>query len=326
MKTLDLLVIDTALEWAHSGETLWLCTVLHTYGSAPRSPGALFAATKSGKYVGSLSGGCIEEDFLQKLQEGFFTDISEIVVYGEHSDTFVPNSALPCGGTIDVLVEYLPAPQRAVPYLTDMRESLIGNTCLVKSIILGEQATLKTADHTLQKRIYHEGNQVEILLQSFTTVFIAGISAVALYCIEFAHSLGFAVIVADDRPEELRQLKESTLLEKVTLLETYPAHYIETNGLSDQTAILSLTHDPRIDDFTMIAALDTPAFYIGAMGSRRNSESRLARLQECTDYSDETLMRIHAPIGLSIGSKTPAEIALAIMADIVKHKNLLTLD
>lgn len=326
MKTLDLLVIDTALEWAHEGETLWLCTVLHTYGSAPRSPGALFAATKTGKYVGSLSGGCIEEDFLQKLQAGFFTNISEIVVYGEHSDTFVPNSTLPCGGTIDVLVEYLPSSHHVIPYLTEMRESLIGNINLVKILTLGQYATLKPADHTLKKRIYHEGEHVEILLQSFTTVFIAGISAVALYCIEFAHSLGFAVIVADDRLEELRQLKESPLLEKVTLLETYPAHYIETNGLSDQTAILSLTHDPRIDDFTMIAALDTPAFYIGAMGSRRNSESRLARLRECTDYSEETLSRIHAPIGLSIGSKTPAEIALAIMADIVKHKNLLTLD
>lgn len=326
MKTLDLLVIDTALQWAHEGETLWLCTVLHTYGSAPRSPGALFVATQSGKYVGSLSGGCIEEDFLQKLQAGFFNQTSEIVVYGEHSDTFVPNATLPCGGTIDVLVEHLPVSHAVIPYLTEMRESLVGKTCLIKSITLGGYATLRPADHTLQERIYHEGDRVEILLQSFTTIFIAGISAVAFYCMEYAHSLGFAVIVADDRPEELRQLKESPILEKVTLLETYPAHYIETNGLTQQTAILSLTHDPRIDDFTMIAALETPAFYIGAMGSKRNSDSRLARLRECTDYSEETLSRIHAPIGLPIGSKTPAEIALAIMADIVRSKNLLTLE
>lgn len=326
MKTLDLLVIETALKWANEGETLWLCTVLHTYGSAPRSPGALFAATKSGQYVGSLSGGCIEDDFLQKLQAGYFTEKSEIVVYGEHSDTFRPTTSLPCGGTIDVLVEYLPASHEVITYLEQIRDSLLGKQSLIKTVTLGENAQLKEADHTLKKRIYHEGNQVEVLLQSFTTIFIAGISAVALYCIEFAHALGFAVVVADDRAEELRQLKESSLLAKVTLIEAFPAQYIEENGISPQTATLSLTHDPRIDDFTLIAALATPAFYIGAMGSKRNSENRLARIRECTDFDGETLGRIHAPIGLAIGSKTPAEIALAIMADIVKEKNLRVLD
>ena len=321
MKTLDVLVIETALEWAKADKPVWLCTVLHTYGSAPRSPGALFAATENGQYIGSLSGGCIEEDFLQKLQENFFLKKSEVIVYGEHSDTFRPTTTLPCGGTIDVLVEYLPSSAEAIRYLQEMASALKGETELLKKITLGERATLHPQTNNLTLPITRNDLYIEIALQTFTTIFIAGISAVALYCIDFAHSLGFAVTVADDRDEELRQLKESPLIEKVTLLETFPAQYIETNGVSAQTAILSLTHDPRIDDFTMIAGLDTPAFYLGAMGSQRNSDHRLERLRECTDYSDEILQRIHAPIGLAIGSKTPAEIALAIMADIVKEKN-----
>lgn len=322
MKTLDLLVIDTAFEWAKAGRPVWLCTVLHTYGSAPRSPGALFAATDQGQYVGSLSGGCIEEDFLQKLGDDFFLQPSEVIIYGENSELFRPTTKLPCGGTIDVLVEYLSISIETCCYLKGMQAAISGKTEKLKIVNLGEKAFLEDLPEKQQHHIVYEGSRIEIRLQSFTTIFIAGISAVALYCIDFAASLGFAVVVADDRPEELRQLKESPLLNKVTLLETFPAQYLETNGATAQTAIISLTHDPRIDDFTMIAALETPAFYIGAMGSKRNSEHRFARLRECTDYTEQTLSRIKAPIGLTIGSKTPAEIALSIMADIVQSKNL----
>ena len=325
MKQLDLLVIESAQQWITQEEEVWLCTVLRTYGSAPRSPGALFAANRKGEYVGSLSGGCIEEDFLQKLQEGWFNQKSEVVIYGEESENFKPTTALPCGGTIDVLVEYLPATPNTKTYLDQLHAALTGQKILRKKIQLGEIATLDSIDTPLMMQVRQTDDLIEIDLQSYTQIFIAGISAVALYCIDFATSLGFSVTVADDRPEELRQLKSSSLIKKITLLETFPATYLEKEGVSDLTAILSLTHDPRIDDFTMIAALETPAFYIGAMGSKRNSENRLARLRECTDYKEEDLARIHAPIGLSIGSKTPAEIALAIVADIVRVKNGISL-
>lgn len=324
MKTLDLLVTEAALKWSQEDHPIWLCTVIHTYGSAPRSPGALFVANAKGQYLGSLSGGCIEEDFLQKIQDGWFTKASDIAIYGEQSEHFRPNTTLPCGGTIDVLVEYLLPTPETVLYLTNMIEALQGQKSFMKRITLGSKAILEAEELHDKPRVQQFENKLEIILQSDTTIFVAGISAVALYCIEFAVRLGFMVVVAEDRPEELRQLTEITQRDSIMILETFPAQYLETEGASPQTAILSLTHDPRIDDFTMIAALDTPAFYIGAMGSRRNSEQRLQRLKECTDYSDEILSRIHAPIGLPIGSKTPAEIALAIMADIIMHKNGLT--
>ncbi|GGZ82789.1 hypothetical protein GCM10007161_12750 [Ignatzschineria indica] len=326
MKQLDLLVIESALKWLAAGETIWLCTVLRTYGSAPRSPGALFAANSRGEYVGSLSGGCIEEDLLVKLKENWFQKKSEIIIYGEMSDHFRPNRQLPCGGTIDVLLERLEPAEANTIYLQAMMQAFTGKGELLKEVKLGESARLLPVSREQLPAGINEVNGVITLpLEAENRILIAGISAVALYTIDFATTLGFKVIVADDRQEELRQLESSPLIERVTLLKTFPATYLENEGASAQTAILSLTHDPRIDDFTMIAALETPAFYIGAMGSKRNSENRLARLRECTDYEEADLARIHAPIGLPIGSKTPAEIALAIVADIVRVKNGISL-
>ena len=322
MKSLDLIVMADALKWLQSGNKIWLCTVLSTYGSAPRSPGALFAAIESGEYIGSLSGGCIEEDFLERISHGEFQKKSEVIQYGNGENAFRPTVSLPCGGSIDVLIELLLPTKECIQYVEMMLQALTGKVILQKEIILGQRAILTPSQNQLPQRVTQEVDKVLIALQCPTTIFIAGISAVALYCIEFAHALGFNVIVCDDREEELRQLRaQASILEKVTLREIFPPNILETEGCHAQTAILSLTHDPRIDDFTMIAACATPAFYIGAMGSQKNSDNRLARIKECTDYSTDTLRRIHAPIGLPIGSKTPAEIALAIMADIVKAKN-----
>lgn len=321
MKKLDLIVIEQAIQWLNTQSPVWLCTVLHTYGSAPRSPGALLAATADGKYVGSLSGGCIEENFLKQISQQQFLLKSQTVRYGHGESDYPPNVKLPCGGSIDVLVEYLEPDQQSILYLQKIYTALQGKISLQKTIQLGEAARLIESDLALPQQVIQKDNTVSINLQSCTTIFIGCISAVAMYCIEFANALGFSVIVCEYREEELRQITQSPLLDKIQLIEQFPGTYLEDYGCTAQTAVLSLTHDPRIDDLTMIAACETPAFYIGAMGSKRNSENRLARLKECTDFSNDVLDRIHAPIGLSIGSKTPAEIALAIMADIVQAKN-----
>lgn len=322
MKTLDLIVIEHAIEWLAHGQPIWLCTVLKTYGSAPRSPGALLVATADGQYSGSLSGGCIEEDFLQQIAAQKFTQDSQTIRYGGGDSDYRPNIQLPCGGSIDVLIEYFEPSEGNTELLQQVYLALQGKISLQKSIHLGEKVKLIESTITLPDTITWQNDHIQINLQSCTTIFIACVSAVALYCIEFASALGFNIIVCEDREEELRQIRQSPLLTKIDLIQAFPGSYLEKYGCTAQTAILSLTHDPRIDDLTMMAACETSAFYIGAMGSKRNSENRLARLRECTDFSEETLNRIHAPIGLPIGSKTPAEIALAIMADIVQAKNL----
>jgi len=129
--------------------------------------------------------------------------------------------------------------------------------------------------------------------------------------------------VCENRPEALDNFAPQ-LRSNVTLLRQFPAKFIEDGGCHANTAIVALTHDPRMDDLTLMEAIHTPAFYIGAMGSLRNSARRRQRLQQIAEFSPQELERIHAPIGLPLGSKTPAEIALAVMADIVQQKNRTT--
>uniref|UniRef100_UPI00138E0D10 XdhC family protein n=1 Tax=Aeromonas finlandensis TaxID=1543375 RepID=UPI00138E0D10 len=143
---------------------------------------------------------------------------------------------------------------------------------------------------------------------------------VALYCADFAMALGFEVVVCENRPDVMENLAEQ-LKPEIRLQQTFPAKFLEDNGCHANTAIVALTHDPRMDDLTLMEAINTPAFYIGAMGSAKNSERRRQRLQDIAELTSQELNRIHAPIGLPLGSKTPAEIALAIMAAIIQQKN-----
>ncbi|MEN4905708.1 XdhC family protein [Rahnella bonaserana] len=318
MQHLDNQVISQAMAWlAH--QPVWLCTVLTTYGSSPRAPGALMVANAGGHFCGSLSGGCVEEDFLQRIAAGEYQQASQIVRYGEGGLT--PNIALPCGGSLDVLIEYLPSTQSNVDYLQKMGMALAGHYALTKSLILPA-----ACDH-LELTNYHNATQVmrnddciTLHLAAPPRLLIAGLSSVALFCADFACALGFEVVVCECREDVLENFLPS-LKTEVRLEKQFPAKYLEQKGCHANTAIVALTHDPRMDDLTLMEAVNTPAFYIGAMGSQRNSARRRERLQTIADFTADDFSRLHAPVGLPIGSKTPAEIALAVMADIVKHKN-----
>lgn len=318
MQHLDNQVISQAMEWlAH--QPVWLCTVLNTYGSSPRAPGALMVATAGGHFCGSLSGGCVEEDFLQRIARGEYQQASQIVRYGEGGLT--PNIALPCGGSLDVLIEYLPSSQSNLDYLQRMGMALAGHYALTKSLTLPE-----ACDH-LELTNYHNATQVmrnddciTLHLAAPPRLLIAGLSSVALYCADFACALGFEVVVCECREDVLENFLPS-LKADIRLEKQFPAKYLEQKSCHANTAIVALTHDPRMDDLTLMEAVNTPAFYIGAMGSQRNSARRRERLQTIADFTADDFSRLHAPVGLPIGSKTPAEIALAVMADIVKHKN-----
>ena len=143
---------------------------------------------------------------------------------------------------------------------------------------------------------------------------LAGMSPVAEACAEFAQRLGFEVVVCDPRPAAL----EGLALSGVERVASLPATFIADGGCHAASAVVALTHDPRLDDLTMIEAVKSPAFYIGAMGSQKTSAARAERLRRSGGLTDDELSRLHMPIGLGLGSKTPAEIALAVMADIVR--------
>ncbi|RDL15140.1 XdhC family protein [Serratia fonticola] len=319
MQHLDILVIRQAIEWQHHQQPVWLCTVLSTYGSSPRSPGALMAATLDGHYCGSLSGGCVEENFLQQIATGQYQEASQVVCYGEGGIT--PNVPLPCGGKLDVLIEYLSANTENIIYLTKILDAMDGRYALTKHLTLPyacdslEQRGVVCASH-----VERRGKDISLHIAATSRLLIAGLSNVALYCADFANSLGFEVVVCENRSDVLDNLANQ-LNPTIKLLQVFPAKFIEEGGCHNNTAIVALTHDPRMDDLTLMEAIHTSAFYIGAMGSKKNSSKRRKRLRNIADFTSEELNRIHAPIGLPLGSKTPAEIALAIMADIVQKKN-----
>lgn len=316
---LDARVLQKAIHWAES-TPVWLCTVLNTWGSSPRSPGSLLAATQDGQQEGSLSGGCVEEHFIQQIADGRWQQASQVVRYGDGE--LAPEVRLPCGGILDILVEYLPAGTVTIDYLTQQLNAVQGYQAIRKQLQLPNACHSIVEDNLIgtSAAISYQAPTIDIRMAAAARLLVAGYSPVAHYCMEFGHALGFEVILLEPRGHVLSNMEP--LPQGVRLIETFPAKYIEQHSCHANTAIVSLTHDPRLDDLTMMEAVNTPAFYLGAMGSVRNSAKRRERLERIGELTDSQLARIHAPIGLAIGSKTPAEIALAIMADIVRVKNL----
>ncbi|WP_380179071.1 XdhC family protein [Kalamiella sp. sgz302252] len=318
MQSLNSQVMSQALSWIKQ-QPVWLCTVIKTWGSSPRAVGSLLVANQQGAVCGSLSGGCVEEDFIQRIRAGDYSQPTQIIRYGEGG--LKPNRALPCGGSLEVLVEYLPPTARSLSYLQRHAGLLEKHGALQKKFTLPAACkSMVAARLCSQASAEQEGNQLTLKLATAPGVLIAGLSTAALFCSDFAVALGFNTLVCEHRPEVLNDYCRS-LNEQVQLIRQFPARYIESQGCQRNCAVISLTHDPRIDDLTLMEAIHTDSFYIGVIGSHRSSDERRERLRTIAGFTDEQLSRIHAPIGMAIGSKTPAEIALAVMADVVLHKN-----
>lgn len=315
MQHLDLQVIERALAWSAAGQRVWLCTVLSTYGSAPRAPGALLVANGTGEWLGSLSGGCVEDDFLEQLRQGAFAAPAQVVRYGDGG----PDSRLrlPCGGVLEVLVENLPATCEVQAHLRELAGALRGQRRLLRSVHLGDGARSLEDDRAQGPRIETADDRMHIRIGAAQRLLLAGCSSVARVCAEFAQSLGFEVVLCDPREEALAGIE----LPGVEIRRELPSEAIRAGLCHADTAVVALTHDPRIDDLAMIEAVRTPAFYIGVMGSQRTTAKRFERLLRVGGLSRDDLARISAPIGLNLGSKTPAEIALAVLADILRVRN-----
>ena len=331
MQHLDLEVIHQAIDWLApadgepSAGPIWLCTVLATFGSSPREPGTWLVARADGQHRGSLSGGCVEEDFLARLADGEFTAPAQVIRYGEggHQGAGI---ALPCGGILDVLVERFTACDADIAHLEALRAALEGQTPRLRHVMLeGDGARTLQHDSGLGERVEplkgHAGEACgyQLRVGPVARLLLAGLSPVAEACAAFAVSLGFEVIICEPREEVLADWdSRKAPLEGVSLRRELPSRFIAAGGCHAATAVVALTHDPRIDDLAMIEAVRQPAFYIGVMGSLRTSTARAERLARSGGLSAEEIARIVMPIGLNLGSKTPAEIALAVMADIVR--------
>ncbi|KQR63235.1 XdhC family protein [Acidovorax sp. Leaf160] len=316
MDDLDSRVLRTASAWVAAGTPAALVTVVRTWGSAPRPPGSLMAINAQGETVGSVSGGCIEDDLIAHIREGGLATVCAgglpaVLRYGISADQ-AHRFGLPCGGTIELVVEPLSAHSR----LDDLLDA-----CLRR------QATERVLDlATGQVRLRPGGRDGVPLLEgarlrsSFgprARIIVIGAGDLSAFLCQIALGLGFEAIVCDPRAEH----RATWCVPGVEVSHEMPDDLILRLQPDARTAVVALTHDPKLDDLALIDALQSKAFYVGAIGSRRNAATRSERLQEHFGLTAADLAALHSPAGLYIGSKTPAEIALSIMAEVVAAKN-----
>jgi xanthine dehydrogenase accessory factor len=310
MNSTDYIVLKTALTWLREGRRIAIATVVQTWGSSPRPVGSWLAIRDDGQVVGSVSGGCVEDDLIRRVQtEILIRNIPEMVVYGVSREE-AARFGLPCGGTLRLLVE--PRPEQAV------LESIL-------AAIEGHQLILREVNLQTGKSVLHPGTKTDGFSLNESTMqtsygprwrmFVIGAGQLSLYVANFAVASDFDVIVIDPREEYAEGLD----LEGVQFIKGMPDDVMQELGIDSHTAIVALTHDPKIDDLALIDALQSEAFYIGALGSLTNTLKRKERLREF-NVSTEQLERLHGPVGLAIGALTPPEIAVSVMAEIIAVK------
>jgi xanthine dehydrogenase accessory factor len=312
MQAVDEEVLNQVHEWLQAQRACWLATVVETWGSSPRPVGSLLACDSDSHIVGSLSGGCVEDDLLEKLTNGeLAAEKAQFFRYGvttEDAEKF----GLPCGGSLNIVIEPLAPDDSHKKHFAHLRERLAERRCVRRTVDL--RAASYDAEDVEQHEALTWDADSETLSHTYGPryqLFIIGAGMVSKYLANIAQTLDYQVTVCDPRDHLLDDFGVSG----VTLVNDMPDDALKAHADDPASAIVALTHDPRIDDMGMMEALKTDAFYIGAMGSARTSASRRERLK-ALELSDAEIDRLHAPIGLPIGSKTPPEIAIAILAEI----------
>lgn len=313
MDSTDLDLLRQARRWMDEpGVRVVLGTVARTWGSAPRPPGSLVAVRigvdGSARLAGSVSGGCIEDDLVAQLRESALA-APRVVGYGVGDDA-ARRVGLPCGGQLDLVLE----PLRDAGWIDRLLAAIARGERVQRVLDLASGAV------TLE-RAPSSGVDAPVALTDATLVtthgahwrlLVIGNGQLTRYLVPIARSLDFAVTVCDPREEHAHAAHEGS----VHFTREMPDDVVLAMKPDAHTAVVALTHDPKLDDLALIEALNSDAYYVGALGSRANQAKRRARLAEHFGLSESQLDRLHGPVGLAIGARTPPEIALAIAAEL----------
>jgi xanthine dehydrogenase accessory factor len=309
----DIAVLSAAAAWLREGRRVALGMVLRTWGSSPRPPGSLLAMNDSGNYCGSLSGGCVEETLVARYADGDIAGPQPTRIDFGVDRQEASRMGLPCGGRLEVLVEELGDAQQTEALLERLaRGELVARTldCVTGRVSLQagrDGPELAICDDRVTKTF---GPAWQLLL--------IGDGQLARHLASMASQLDYRVTICDPR-----ELYKAPMPDGIAMTDTMPDDAVRNISDQARTAIVTLAHDPKQDDLGLSAALESGAFYIGALGSRQSAQARNRRL-ESLGYSRADIARIHGPAGLSIGSKRPAEIALSILAQITAIRNGIT--
>lgn len=306
MNSLDMDVLERSLEWLQDGHRAHMFTVVQTWGSAPRRPGALLVVRDDGHLIGSVSGGCVEDDLADKARTGQLPSQPALLEYGvsrEEAQAF----GIPCGGQLQIFAEPLHHPSQIQPILHALQQKrLIRRSVHLHSGRVTLADALPGSAPALSQDVFSNyfGPQSRLL--------IIGANQLGAVLAQVAQTLEFEVLVCDPR----ESMREEWQVAGVTWLEGMPDDVVLAMQPDAHTAIVAVTHDPKLDDMALLEALKCDAFYVGALGSHKNQQARRARLQTF-DLSEDEVARLHGPVGLRIGSRTPAEIAISILAEII---------
>lgn len=312
MESPDYEVFQQVHTWLVAGQRVWLATLLNTWGAAPRPVGSLLAVGPEGRIVGSLSGGCIEEDLVQRLPDASAANTKPLqVTYGisaEESRRF----GLPCGGRLDVVVE----PLADTLQIAAILEALKARERIVRHLDLKSGTSFLSSASAQTPSFVWEADQVIKLIGPAWQLILIGAGQLSKYVAQIAQALGYHVVVCDPRSDYAQQWQVSGT-DCVTMM---PDDLIRDWVQDSRSAVVALTHDPRLDDMALMEALESPAFYVGALGSQRSQAQRRERLASL-GLSEASLRRLQGPVGLPIGSHTPPEIAISILAELTAVRN-----
>lgn len=311
MDSIDLEVLKSCEQWLTEGHRCELVTVIKTWGSSPRPEGAMLAICDNGRVVGSVSGGCIEDDLIDRVRkQGITRDRPEIVTYGITADE-AHRFGLPCGGTIQLAIE----PLSAGSLISELLQRLSARELVARRL------DLRTGEVTLGPA--GPGMTLQVSASTLTTVhgprwrlLIIGSGQLSRFLAQIAAGMDYHVTVCDPREE----YRAGWQVDGVELVHAMPDDVVTDMRLDGRSAVLALTHDPKLDDLALMEALKSDAFYVGAIGSRANNAKRRERLK-LFNVTDAQLAKLHGPVGIYIGSKTPPEIAISILAGMTAAKN-----
>ena len=310
MNSTDQTILSCLLASLTEGEQPWLVTVVATFGSSPRPVGSLVAFRADGSQVGSVSGGCVEEDLIARLLAGEFNGpqiyLTDYGVSAEDNEKW----GLPCGGRLELAIQQLDT--KDLDWVTEAHHAMSTRQTLSRTVSLesgetqisqAEQfAPLEKNDDTLTHCF---GPRHRLLL--------VGAGQLAANLSTLALAMDYEVLLTDSREWALDQW-QGPEVEKILGL---PDDVVRKHAADEHCAVITLSHDPRVDDMALMEALDSACWYVGALGSVRTTTKRLQRLSQL-GLSSDALARLHAPVGLSIGSKTTMEIAVSVMAQLTQ--------
>lgn len=310
MELQDLDVLKMALAWLQAGHQVSMATVVQTWGSAPRPPGSILALRDDGQVSGSVSGGCIEDSLIDRVREQGMPLKAEWVQYGVTREQ-AQHFGLPCGGILELVLEPLSSSDWIVEVLQRIERHELVRRCLHL-----DTGKIELEADTQGQAVAFDGKLLQMTFGPKLRILMIGAGQLSQLVAQIAKPLGFDVYMCDPREEYTGTWQAAW----GTHVAGMPDDVVVEIKPDVHTAIVALTHDPKLDDMALLEALKSDAFYIGALGSRANNQKRRERLA-LFDLSQQQIARMYGPIGLHIGSRIPAEIAVSILAEIISVKN-----